>query len=226
MATADALGDAVAMIVAFRILMACRFEDVHIAFGPGAGPQGWRPDRMKPAFGPVANDAGQAMIMGGLFNRAIRYQFNQYSRDQISAALPERAAAGITRMDADTVLAAGSTLSAEGQRENLTDRLVNCEHPDAEFVAALLDLFDQKRRDFLPTGEVLLPAVDAAGFDGIDAPALSNRLCKHAPGVKSDRTDCAEGSYLRGWRREAVEKAAAALLDPASARRSPGSKAA
>ena len=225
-ATADALGDAIAMIVAFRILMACRFEDVRIAFGPGAGAQGWRPDRMKPAVGPVANDAGQAMIMGGLFNRAIRYQFNQYSRDQIAAAVPDRIAAGVTRMDADTVLAAGATLSAVGQRENLADRLLHSDHPDAELVAALLDLFEQKRRDFLPTGEVLLPALAAAGFDGIDATALSNRLRKHAPGVKSDRTDCPEGSYLRGWRREAVEKAAAALLDPAGARRNPGTRAA
>jgi S-DNA-T family DNA segregation ATPase FtsK/SpoIIIE len=225
-ATADALGDAIAMIVAFRILMACRFEDVRIAFGPGAGAQGWRPDRMKPAVGPVANDAGQAMIMGGLFNRAIRYQFNGYTRDQITSAVPERIAAGVTRMDADTVLKAGATLSAEGQRENLTDQLVNSEHPDAEFVAALLDLFDTKRRDFLPTKEVLLPALATAGFDGIDATALSNRLRKHAPGVKSDRTDCPEGTYLRGWRRDAVERAAAALLDPAQARQNPGTRAA
>jgi S-DNA-T family DNA segregation ATPase FtsK/SpoIIIE len=225
-ATADALGDAIALIVAYRILMACRFEDVRIAFGPGAGAQGWRPDRMKPAVGPVANDAGQAMIMGGLFNRAIRYQFNQYSRDQITAAVPDRLKAGVPRMDADTVLSSGATLSAAGQRENLADRLANAEHPDAEFIAALLDLFDQKRRDFLPTGEVLLPALAAAGFDGIDATALSNRLRKHAPGVKSDRTDCPEGSYLRGWRRDAVEKAAAALLDPAAARQDPGARAA
>lgn len=225
-ATADALGDAIAMIVAFRILMACRFEDVRIAFGPGAGANGWRPDRMKPAVGPVANDAGQAMIMGGLFNRAIRHQFNKYTRDQIASAVPDRLAAGPGRMDADTLLAAGATLSAPVQRENLTDRLVNSDHPDAEFVAALLDLFDSKRRDFLPTNEVLLPALASAGITGIDATALSTRLRKHAPGVKSDRTDCPEGSHLRGWRRDAVERAAAALLDPAQARQNPGTRAA
>lgn len=225
-ATADALGDAIALIIAYRILMACRTEDVRIAFGAGAGAQGWRPDRMKPAVGPVANDAGQAMIMGGPFNRAIRYQFNAYSREQILSAVRDRAAAGINRMDADTLLKAGGKLNAADQRENLTDRLLNSEHPDAEFVAALLDVFEQKRRDFLPTGEVLLPALAAAGFDGIDATALSNRLRKHAPGVKSDRTDCPEGNYLRGWQRDAVEKSAAGLLDPAAARRGPGTRAA
>ncbi|MGW5426863.1 hypothetical protein ACWET9_06500 [Streptomyces sp. NPDC004059] len=229
-ATADALGDAIAMVVAYRILMACRFEDVRIAFGPGAGAQGWRPDRMKPAVGPVANDAGQAMIMGGLFNRAIRYQFLAYTRDQIASAVRQRIAAGVNRMDADTLLKAGAALAAAGQRGNLADRLAALAQQggveDAEFVAVLLRAFESKGRDFLPTGEVLLPTLEAAGFDGIDATALSNRLRKHAPGVKSDRTDCAEGSYLRGWRREAVEKAAAALLDPAAARRSPGTKAA
>jgi len=225
-ATADALGDAIALIIAYRILMACRFEDIKIAFGPGAGAQGWRADRMKPAVGPVANDAGQAMIMGGLFNRAIRYQFNGYTRDQISSAVPDRIAAGVNRMDADTLLKAGAALSATEQRGNLTDRLVNSDHPDAEFVAALLDLFEQKRRDFLPTNEVLLPDLAAAGIGGVDATALSNRLRKHAPGVKSDRTDCPEGTYLRGWRRDAVERAAAGLLDPAQTRQNPGAQAA
>jgi S-DNA-T family DNA segregation ATPase FtsK/SpoIIIE len=225
-ATADALGDAIALIIAYRILMACRFEDIRIAFGPGAGAQGWRPDRMKPAVGPVANDAGQAMIMGGPFNRAIRYQFNAYTRDQITSAVRDRIEAGVNRMDADTLLKAGGKLNAADQRENLTDRLLDSDHPDAELIAALLDVFDQKRRDFLPTSEVLLPALAAAGFDSIDATALSNRMRKHAPGVKSDRTDCPEGNYLRGWQRDAVERAAAGLLDPAAARRGPGTRAA
>lgn len=221
-ATADALGDAIAMIVAFRILMACRFEDVRIAFGPGAGAQGWRPDRMKPAVGPVANDAGQAMIMGGLFNRAIRYQFNKYTREQIIAAVPERLAAGPPAMDADTLLKAGATLTGAGQRGNLADRLDRHGHDDAPLVAALLRAFETAGRDFLPTSEVLLPALAAAGISGVDATTLSNRLRKHAPGVKADRTDCREGKYLRGWHREAVERAAAGLLDPARTRRGPG----
>lgn len=221
-ATADALGDAIALIIAYRILMACRFEDVRIAFGPGAGAQGWRPDRMKPAVGPVANDAGQAMIMGGLFNRAIRYQFNAYTRDQITAAVRERLDAGMPSLDADTLLKAGATLTATAQRGTLADRLDQHGHDDAPLIAALLRAFETKGRDFLPTGEVLLPALAAAGIGGVDATALSNRLRKHAPGAKSDRTDCPEGTYLRGWHRDVVERAAAGLLDPATARRNPG----
>jgi S-DNA-T family DNA segregation ATPase FtsK/SpoIIIE len=225
-ATADALGDAIALIIAYRILMACRFEDIKIAFGPGAGAQGWRADRMKPAVGPVANDAGQAMIMGGPFNRAIRYQFNGYTRDQITAAVPDRIKAGANRMDSDTVLKAGATLTTAGQRGNLAERLDAVTHDDAPLIAALLRAFHAKGRDFLPTGEVLLPALAAAGVDGVDATALANRLRKHAPGVKADRTDCPEGKYLRGWKRSEVERAAAGLLDPAQTRQDPGMRAA
>ncbi|MEU0393831.1 hypothetical protein ABZ208_13810 [Streptomyces sp. NPDC006208] len=229
-ATADSLGDAIALIIAYRILMACRFEDIKIAFGTGAGAQGWRPDRMKPAVGPVANDAGQAMIMGGPFNRAIRHQFNKYTRDQIVAAVPERIAAGVPAMDADTVLKSGARTSTRAQRGNLVDRLdalaTQGGVEDAELVAALLRAFDTRARDFLPTGEVLLPALAGAGLTGIDATALSMRLRKHAPGVKSGREDCPEGSYLRGWHRDAVEKAAAGLLDPANTRQDPGMRAA
>lgn len=229
-ATADALGDAIALIVAYRILMSCRFEDIKIAFGPGAGAQGWRPDRMKAAVGPVANDAGQAMIMGGLFNRAIRWQFNKYERHQIEEAVPARLAAGVTAMDAETLLKAGSVLKSGSQKANLADRVSALAAQggvaDAELLAALLRAFDKQERDFLPTNEVLLPALQAAGINGMDATQLATKLRSHAPGVTSDRKDCLEGKYLRGWTREAVERAAAGLLDPAKARQSPGAQAA
>jgi hypothetical protein len=225
-ATEDALGDAIALIIAYRILMACRFEDIKIAFGAGAGAQGWRPDRMKPAVGPIANDAGQAMIMGGPFNRAIRYQFNQYTIDQIIAAVPERVAAGVTTMDADTLLKAGSALTATGQRGNLVDRLEALAQQggvdDAQLVAVLLRVFDDKGDEFLPTSEVLLPALEAAGVEGVDALALSNRMRKHAPGIKAGREDWGGRTQLRGWSRTAVEQCAAGLLDPVETRRKAG----
>lgn len=224
-ATADSLGDAIAMVIAYRILMSCRFEDVRIAFGPGAGAQGWRPDRMKPAVGPIANDAGQAMIMGGPFVRAIRYQFNKFTRDQIVAAVPERLAAGVTTMDADTVLKAGGRTATGAQRGDLVTRLQASSRDDAELVVTLLRIFDAAGRDFLPTSEKLLPALGEAGYE-LDATALSTRLRKHAPGAKTEREDCPEGKYLRGWHRAVVEQAAGGLLDPANTRQSPGAQAA
>lgn len=220
-ATADALGDAIAMIVAFRILMACRFEDVRIAFGPGAGALGWRPDRMKPAVGPVANDAGQAMIMGGPFTRAIRYQFHAYTRQQITQAVTERAQAGATQMDTDTLLKAGIR---GGQTVGLADRLdalaVQGGIDEARLLAVLMREFELSGETFLPTATVLLPALQNTGWTG-DAELLGRTLRKHAPGVTTTRDNTAEGKP-RGWTRDAIEQAAAGLLDPAQARSQAG----
>jgi len=220
-ATADALGDAIAAIVAYRILMACRFEDVKIAFGVGAGALGWRPDRMKPAVGPVANDAGQAMIIGGPLVRAIRHQFNQYSREQITAAAPDRLKAGRPRMDADTLMKAGVRT---GQVAGLADRLdalaTQGGMEDAALVAVLVREFELSGEGFLPTATVLLPALHNTGWAG-DAEVLGRTLRKHAPGVTTTRDNTADGKP-RGWTRDAIEQAAAGLLDPVQARSQAG----
>lgn len=222
-ATADALGDAIAQIVAYRILMACRFEDVRIAFGPGKGAQGWRPDRMEPSVGKLVNDAGQSFIMGGGFVRAIRYRFNAYTREQILRAVPARVAAGVTRMDADTLLEAGQGLASADQRISLADRLDTLAAQggleDARLVAVLLREFELSGETFLPTSEVLLPAVHGAGFAEIDSEKLGRVLRKHAPGAKSTRDEY-EGvdGRPRGWARAAIEQAAAGLIDPVRTR--------
>lgn len=210
-ATADALGDAIAMVVAYRILMACRFEDVRIAFGPGAGAQGWRPDRMKPAVGPVANDAGQAMIMGGPFNRAIRYQFNAYTRDQIATAVRDRIEAGVNRMDADTLIKAGGQLSSAKDRTSLADRVEafaeQTGKEDARTVANLLFLYEAKNADWLATSLI----VEAGVVD--DGTQLQALLSSLVPGAASTRR-WDESGRPRGWDREVVERAASALIAP------------
>lgn len=210
-ATADALGDAIAMVVAYRILMACRFEDVRIAFGPGAGAQGWRPDRMKPAVGPVANDAGQAMIMGGLFNRAIRYQFNGYTRDQIASAVRQRIAAGVNRMDADTLLKAGGKLASSKDRVSLADRVEafaeQTGKEGARTIANLLYLFESKQAAWLPTALIVESGIAA---DGSELQALLDSLV----GDAVSRRDYDGDRRVRGWDRSVVERAASALIAP------------
>jgi S-DNA-T family DNA segregation ATPase FtsK/SpoIIIE len=210
-ATADALGDAIAMIVAFRILMACRFEDVRIAFGPGAGAQGWRPDRMKPAVGPIANDAGQAMIMGGPFNRAIRYQFNAYTRDQIATAVRHRIAAGVNRMDADTLLKSGATLSSTSHRVSLVDRVEafaeQTGKEDARTIANLLCLYETKQAAWLPTALIVESGMAA---DGSELQALLDSLVGNAV----SRRDYDGDRRVRGWDRSVVEQAASAVIAP------------
>ncbi|MEV7364268.1 hypothetical protein [Streptomyces sp. NPDC091299] len=210
-ATADALGDAIAMIVAYRILMACRFEDVRIAFGPGAGAQGWRPDRMKPAVGPVANDAGQAMIMGGPFNRAIRYQFNAYTREQITAAVRDRIAAGVNRMDADTLLKAGAKAATGQQRKSIADRIEafaeQTGKEDARTIANLLHLYESKQAKWLPTALIVEMGI---AVDGSELQALLDSLV----GDAVSRRDYDGDRRVRGWDRTVVERAASALITP------------
>lgn len=219
-ATEDALGDAVAGVIPYKIAMPCRFDDIKIMFGVGQGQLGWRPDRMKPAVGEIFNDAGQCFIMGGAFTRPIRHRFNGYSREQILDAVPERVAAGLTRTDADTILAAGYALESTAQRGSLTDQLAASGVVDAFLLSVLLAEFDARERDFLPSTEILVPAIEAAGIEGVDSTVLGKKLRSHAD-VKADRQNCPEG-YLRGWAREDVEKAAKGLLDPAKARQDPG----
>lgn len=226
-ATEDALGDAIAGVVPYRIGMACRFEDVKLLFGQGKGALGWRPDRMEPAVGEVLNDAGQSFIMGGPLVRPIRYRFNGYTREQIEQAVPERVAAGVNRMDADTLLEAGEGLTSTAQAASLADKVEALAAQggveDADLIAVLLRAFESRGgRPFLPTQEVLLPAIRDAGFAEVDATKLSAKIRKHAPMVKGGREDCPEGKYLRGWHRTSVERAVAGLLDPAQARQNPG----
>jgi len=225
-ATEDALGDAIAGVVPYRIAMACRFEDIKLLFGAGKGALGWRPDRMEPAVGEVVNDAGQSFIMGGPLNRPIRHRFHAYSREQIAEqAVPARMAAGPNRMDADTLLEAGHGLTSSGQATSLLDRIdkvTKTGDGDAELVGVLLRTFDEQRRAFLPTQELLLPALHDAGFDDFDATKLSSRLRKYAPDVKGGREENSDGKWLRGWHRTSVERAAAGLLDPVEARQNPG----
>jgi hypothetical protein len=175
---------------------------------------------MKPAVGPVANDAGQAMIMGGPFTRAIRYQFSAYTRQQITAAVADRVKAGVTQLDTDTLLKAGVR---GGQTVGLADRLdalaAQGGIDDARLVAVLMREFELSGETFLPTA-TLLPALQNTGWDG-DSDALSRVLRKHAPGVTTTRDNASEGKP-RGWTRRPSSRPAAGLMDPVRSRSQAG----
>jgi S-DNA-T family DNA segregation ATPase FtsK/SpoIIIE len=207
-ATADALGDAIANIVPYRILMACRFEDVRIAFGPGKGTLGWRPDRMEPSVGEIINDAGQSFIMGGGFTRAIRYRFNGYGRDQIVGIVQARVQAGVNRMDSDTLLEAGEGLSSSKERAGLAERLLHVDDARALKVAALLGLFEEQQTAFLPTAVIVDERLAADGAD------LQSLLADLVPGATATRQGWKGKPQVRGWSRSTVEAAANALLAP------------
>lgn len=49
-ATSDALGAAIAEATAAKILLPCRHTDVRLTLGPNMIAEGWRPDRLHPAW--------------------------------------------------------------------------------------------------------------------------------------------------------------------------------
>lgn len=211
-ATEDALGDAIASIVAYRIGMACRFEDLRLLFGTGKSGLGWRPDRLEPAVNDeIVNDAGQSFIMGGAFNRAIRYRFNGFTRDQISEAVPARIKAGVNRMDSDTLLEAGESLALSEDRTSLADRIEEFADrtgkEDARTLANLLVLFESKQAAWLPTALIVETGIAA---DGSELQALLDNLVGNAV----SRRDYDGDRRVRGWDRSVVEQAASALIAP------------
>lgn len=77
------------------ILMACSREDVTGALGGGKLREGWRPDRLVPAEGDNANDAGKAFIRSGRHHRPNPWRFARLDdMAEIHSRAIERIAAG------------------------------------------------------------------------------------------------------------------------------------
>ncbi len=222
-ATSDAMGDAIADSFTLRIMLASRWDDIRIVFGKGAAAEGYRPDRLVPAQNKdIKNDAGQSYIKGAGITRPLLYGWNEHSRDAIERAVEERSKAGRPWLDHDTLAEAdllhlASEYGPAGQM-TLAERVDRLDHSDAELVSVLLQAFESKKRSFLPTTEVLLPVLEAAGIDGMDSTTLASKLRAHAPGAAASREEWDGRPQVRGWRREVVERAAGGLLDPAKAR--------
>lgn len=230
-ATEDSLGDAIADSVTYRIMLASRATDIRLVLGTGAAADGFRPDRLRPAVDDErVYDAGKFYIKGPGYLRPIQWRWNRFDRAQIKQAVTDRATAGRPWFDRRSLAAADLlhviTRDGDAAHAGLADQLdalaAQGGIDDARLVAVLVREFDLASTDFLPTSEVLLPAL-AAVSDAMTADRLGQLLRRHAPKVAATRGEWegAEGRP-RGWSRSAVEQAAAGLIDPAKARREPG----
>lgn len=227
-ATEDSLGDAIATAVTYRIMLASRSEDVRLVFGNGAAANGYRPDRLRPAVDDErVYDAGKFYIQGPGFLRPIQWRWNRFERDQIKQAVAERKVAGRPGFDHESLVAADllhviTSTSVTGKAQvSIGDRLdalaAQGGIEDARLVAVLLREFELSGEAFLPTSEVLLPALANAGFEEMDGGKLGRILKKHAD-VAADRQEWEGRPQVRGWQRAAIERAAAGLIDPSKAR--------
>ncbi|MFH8926373.1 hypothetical protein ACH4D4_04890 [Streptomyces pristinaespiralis] len=225
--TAEALGDAIAGAVTYRVMLASRSEDIRLVFGTGAAAMGYRPDRLRPAVDDErVYDAGKFYLMGPGYNRPIQWRWNRFDRDQIRQAVKDRAAAGRPWFDQDSLAAADLlhviTRGGSAGEVSVADRLdalaaqAGIEH--ARLVAVLLREYELSGHSFLPTGEVLLPALHGAGAEDMDATKLAQMLRSHAPNAAAGREEWDGRPQVRGWHKSTVERAAAGLIDPSKAR--------
>lgn len=210
-ATKDALGDAIASAVTYRVLLASRSEDILLVFGKGASAAGYRPDRLRPAVDDErVYDAGKFYIQGPGFLRPIQWRWNRIDRDQIRQAVKDRAAVGRPWFDYDSLAAADllHVITRGGEvRDTVADRLDRLNDPRAAKIAALLRLFDQHQATWLPSA-----VIAAAGVEE-DSARLQQLLAELVPMAKSSK-EYVDGKQARGWERRFVDQAAAALFDP------------
>jgi hypothetical protein len=226
--TEDSLGDAIADSVTYRVMLASRAEDIRLVLGTGAAAAGYRPDRLQPAVDDErVYDAGKCFIRGPGYDRPILWKWDRISRDQIMQAVADRKAAGRPWFDQDSLAAADLlhviTRAGAAGAVSLADRLdalaTQGGIDDARVVAVLVREFELGSRSFLPTNEVLLPALRGAGLDDMDANRLSQLLRSHAPGATASREEWEGKPQVRGWHRAVIERAAGGLIDPSKARK-------
>jgi S-DNA-T family DNA segregation ATPase FtsK/SpoIIIE len=89
--TADVMGDAIADSFAVKIMLPCRTADVTNVLGPGSMAEGWRPDRLHPAEGDHAFDAGKAYISGAGSHDPLLHKFYAGDRRDLAERAGQRA---------------------------------------------------------------------------------------------------------------------------------------
>jgi len=103
-ATKDALGSAIADSISIAAMLASRHADIPLVLGEGAIAGGWRPDKLHPAEGEEAHDAGRAYIRSGSLNTPLLYKFSDMSGQAAEERAASYLAAGIPgELDQETL---------------------------------------------------------------------------------------------------------------------------
>nr|ASV46833.1 hypothetical protein [uncultured bacterium] len=117
-ATSDALGAAIADTTACKILLPCRHTDVRLVLGPNMIAEGWRPDRLHPATGESAEDAGKAYVWAAGSREPLISKFRLLAPNTARENGAHRAAHGLPRIDTDSWSAARTHRTRHSPSQN------------------------------------------------------------------------------------------------------------
>ncbi|MEV7600027.1 hypothetical protein AB0O91_21865 [Kitasatospora sp. NPDC089797] len=176
-ATTDYIGSAIISNLSLQVLGPCRQNDVTATFGGGAIDDGWLPHRLVPKQADELNDVGKFYLRGGGYNEPIIWRGNWYDDATCIDLAAERAAAGVTQLDEESLRMGGKEFAGLFERYAAArDR--------ARQVAAdtiLSDTITVLRREGLDRARTeritdLLAEVMPAVYQGVSADEIGRRL--------------------------------------------------
>ncbi|MET9183482.1 hypothetical protein ABZX88_35505 [Kitasatospora aureofaciens] len=115
-ATTDYIGSAIISNLALQVLGPCRAKDVVETFGGGAIADGWLPHRLVPKQADELNDVGKFYLRGGGYNEPIIWRGNWYDDATCLDLAAERAAAGVTQLDEESLRMGGKEFAGLFER--------------------------------------------------------------------------------------------------------------
>jgi S-DNA-T family DNA segregation ATPase FtsK/SpoIIIE len=191
-ATADYIGSAIISNLSLQVLGPCRAKDVVETFGGGAIADGWLPHRLVPKQADELNDVGKFYLRGGGYGEPIIWRGNWYDDDTCLELAEERAAAGVSRLDEESLRFGGREFSGLFERRGTAAKAVKAASGDrilGDVVAVLTGAgLDRARTERMAE---MLSAADPAYYAGITGTEVGERLRKAGAGgtVKLGPTD-------------------------------------
>lgn len=200
------VGDVDLTGAALKVMLACSQDDTVRLLNGGAIDNGWLPHKLHPASGSDPRDASKAYIEGAGCVDPVLYRFFWLPDNEAERRSAERLRAGLPRLDADSLIAAGVMLDSTGRGLSLAEQLAG-RGEDGQVLATLLDVFRDRGEEWLPTSE-LRHSLERAGS------AVTDRRLQMLLGAegKDRRPWPGATGYLNGYTRDAVESAARNLL--------------
>ncbi len=181
------------------IMLASSREDVIGLLGGGMLKAGWRPDRLVPAEGDDANDAGKGYVWGGSFQTPTPWRFPRIEMEDVWMRVMERLPAGVPLFEDQAV----------PLRDDTVDVVVV-----PEVLAAIERVFvSAGTPEKIPSNELLV-ALNAEGIKIANTTALARQVADWlAPRPTRWYLDDANHTRVKGYWWDDVREAIAGLSE-------------